>query len=259
MGLSNELSREAGSFSHCRLNPHRFVQSDILRLFFLPGTLGCVVCLAPKLFLLVYLHANVGLPTPPAAASLRVLSAWLPVSTPPTGLDDCFFFNSLVVGRPYSSIFWKLWLFFVFEFVVVLLLIVQRGKVCLRTPPSWPEVDHMYTSLHTQRLTTHIHGLTQNMLSHAHTHTLKHAHTHPLSHHTHVWAHMKTPPQTHRLTCVHTPHTCTSEWKNVPSQPQEVPLQRPESGAGDGPLSDLFWDGGLCGSPAEGWRWLGHW
>ena len=33
------------------------------------GTLGCRVCLAPQLFLLVYLLANVGPPTPPAAAS----------------------------------------------------------------------------------------------------------------------------------------------------------------------------------------------
>ena len=33
MGLSNELSCEAGSFS-CHLNPHRFFQSDVLRLYF---------------------------------------------------------------------------------------------------------------------------------------------------------------------------------------------------------------------------------
>ena len=31
---------------------------------------------------------------------------WLPVSAPPTSVDDCFFFNSLVVGFPYSLIFW---------------------------------------------------------------------------------------------------------------------------------------------------------
>ena len=29
--------------------------------------------------------------------------SWLPVSTPPTSLNECFFFNSLVVGLPYSS------------------------------------------------------------------------------------------------------------------------------------------------------------
>ena len=33
---------------------------------------------------------------------------WLPVSTPPTGLDECF--NSLVVRLPHSSIFCQFWL-----------------------------------------------------------------------------------------------------------------------------------------------------
>ena len=33
MGFSNELSWEAGSFS-CHLNPHRFFQSEVLRLYF---------------------------------------------------------------------------------------------------------------------------------------------------------------------------------------------------------------------------------
>ena len=50
--------------------------------------------------------------------------SWLPVSAPPTGLDECFFSNSLVVGLSYSLILWQLWLFFVFKFVVVLLLVV---------------------------------------------------------------------------------------------------------------------------------------
>ena len=54
---------------------------------------------------------------PPAAALLCVLSARLPVSAPPTGLVECFFFNSLVVGLPYSLIFWQFWLFFVLKFV----------------------------------------------------------------------------------------------------------------------------------------------
>ena len=38
-------------------------------LFSYPGTLGCAVCLAPQLFLPVYLHANVGLPSLQAIAS----------------------------------------------------------------------------------------------------------------------------------------------------------------------------------------------
>ena len=87
------------------------------------GPLGCVVCLAPQLFLLVYLHANVGLPRPPATALPRVLSVQLPVSALPTSLDEHFFFDSLVVRLPYSSIFWQLWLVSVFKFVVLLLVV----------------------------------------------------------------------------------------------------------------------------------------
>ena len=56
------------------------------------------------------------------------------------GLDECFFFNSLVVRLSYSLIFCQFWLFFVFKFVVVLLLVVGGGTVCLPTPPSWLEV-----------------------------------------------------------------------------------------------------------------------
>ena len=50
----------------------------------------------------------------PATTLKQVLSTQLPVSTPPTGLDECVFFNSLVVGLPYSSIFCQFWLFFCF-------------------------------------------------------------------------------------------------------------------------------------------------
>ena len=101
-------------------------------LFPLSGTLSCTVCLAFQWFLLVYPLSNVGPPSPqsaaslspPAAASPQVLSAWLPVSAPLTRLGECFLFNSLVVGLPYSSIFCQFWLFFVFKFVIVLLLVV---------------------------------------------------------------------------------------------------------------------------------------
>ena len=144
MGLSNELSPEAGSFSR-HLNPHRCYQSEVLRLYFpCTRTLSCVVCLTPQLFLPVYPHVNVGTPGPPAATSPRVLSAQRPVSTPPSGQDECFFFNTLVVGLPYSLIFCQFWLFFVFKFVAVLLLVVHEGTVVHLpiVPPSWPEVPH---------------------------------------------------------------------------------------------------------------------
>ena len=62
------------------------------------GTLGYVVHLTPQLFLPVYLHTNVGPPTPVLQSHCRESSLpWLPISAPPTGLDKCFFFNSLVV------------------------------------------------------------------------------------------------------------------------------------------------------------------
>ena len=48
---------------------------DFEALFPCAGTLGCEVCLAPQLFLLVYPHANEGQPTLPATTLLPVLSA----------------------------------------------------------------------------------------------------------------------------------------------------------------------------------------
>ena len=82
----------------------------------------CVVCQPPPC------HAS----SPP----------WLPVSAPPTSLDEYFFFNSTVVELLYSLIFWQFWLFFVFKSVVVLLLVVWGNQAYLPTPPSWPEVQY---------------------------------------------------------------------------------------------------------------------
>ena len=70
---------------------------------------------------------------------------WLPSSSPPTSLDECFFFNSLVFRLRYSLIFWQFWLCFVFKLVVVLLSVVQ-GESYLPTPKSYPE-----TCLSTQK------------------------------------------------------------------------------------------------------------
>ena len=80
MGLSNKLSCEVWSFSQ-NLNPHRCFQLKALRLYFpvLEAWVGrTLVCLAPRLFLPVYLRANVGPPTPPAAASLGPPATTLP-------------------------------------------------------------------------------------------------------------------------------------------------------------------------------------
>ena len=77
---------------------------------------------------------------PPAAALPQILSTQAAYLSPPTGLDECFFFNSLVVGLPYNLIFCQFWLFFIFKFVVFFLLVVRGGTVCLPIPSSWPEV-----------------------------------------------------------------------------------------------------------------------
>ena len=108
------------------------------------GALGCAVCFTPTLFLPVYLCANVGPQGPPATTLWGLPAAawpvpfhnlppcWVhqlppfhessppqrPVSAPPTGLDECFFFISLVVRLPYSSIFCQFWLFFVFKLLL---------------------------------------------------------------------------------------------------------------------------------------------
>ena len=124
---------------------------------FLPaGALGCVVCFAPPLFLLVYLCANVApqgllataLPAPfhnPPPRQVRQLPPchessppWLPVSAPPTGLDECFFFISLVVRLSYSSIFCQFWLFFVFKLLLSFFWLCKEAQcVYLRLHLGW--------------------------------------------------------------------------------------------------------------------------
>ena len=67
------------------------------------GPQGLLVVRLPAL--LVPHSASLG----PAMAT-RVLSAPVPVSAPPTGLDECLFFYFLGVGLPCHSIFCQFWL-----------------------------------------------------------------------------------------------------------------------------------------------------
>ena len=123
-------------------------------LFPCAGALGCVVCFAPQPFLLVYLCGNVGLQGLPATTLWGLLTAawpalfhnvpprWvhqplpcrepcppqLPDSAPPTGLDECFFFISLVVGLLYSSIFCRFWLFFVFKLLLSFFSLCEEAQ-----------------------------------------------------------------------------------------------------------------------------------
>ena len=46
---------------------------------------------------------------PSVAALSQSFALWLPASAPTTGLDECFFFNSLAVRLPYSLIFCQFW------------------------------------------------------------------------------------------------------------------------------------------------------
>ena len=126
------------------LQPHRFLQPGVMRLYFpCAGTLGCagLSWAAPKLYLLVFIcmwkwnHLICQLLSHHMSSPTQ-----LPISTPPISLDECFFFNSLVVGIPYTLIFWQFWLFLVFILIVILLWIVRGGKVYLLMPPYWSEV-----------------------------------------------------------------------------------------------------------------------
>ena len=112
MGPSNGLCSESGD-SPTTTSPTGFYCLRFEALFLCTGTLGCTVCL-PLQFFLVYLQANAGLPRLPAAALPHVLSAPAARARPSYSQDKCFFFNPLVVGLPYSLIFWQFWLFVVF-------------------------------------------------------------------------------------------------------------------------------------------------
>ena len=123
MGLSNELSCEAGSFS-CHSTPHRLLQSEVLRLYssmlepWVSWSVSLPSCSSWFICMQMWGHP----PHQPLPCHTSYLP-WLPISALPTSLNECFF-NSLVVRLPYSSIFWQFWLFFVLKFVAVLLLVV---------------------------------------------------------------------------------------------------------------------------------------
>ena len=101
---------------------------------------------APLPLLLVYLFANVehrglvavALPAPFVPQSAMSLDPAAlpqsygpqpPVSAPPTGLDECFFFISLVVRLPYSSIFCQFWVFFFyFKLLLSFFLLCEEAQ-----------------------------------------------------------------------------------------------------------------------------------
>ena len=96
-----------------------------------------MVCFTLQLFLLAYLHVNMGPPGPPATASptqssIRCLAVCPlhPCCPPPPLLLVWMNVSSLTLWLSvYSSIFCHFGLFFVFKFVA--LFIVQGGKMYL--------------------------------------------------------------------------------------------------------------------------------
>ena len=100
------------------------------------GTLGCVVChlvhqLLPR-------RPAAALPTPlhnlpphwvhqPPPCHESSLPQLL-ISTPPAGLDECFFFISLVLGLPCSLIFCQFWLFFVFQLLLSFFWLCEEAQ-----------------------------------------------------------------------------------------------------------------------------------
>ena len=99
---------------------------------FPPGTLACTVYLAPSCSsrlictqMWEITAASCSLthlsPPGPLCPTYLLLPACL---CPSNHLDECFFFNSLVVALPCSLIFWQFWLFFVFKLVVILISVM---------------------------------------------------------------------------------------------------------------------------------------
>ena len=135
MGLSNELSCEAGSFSYCS-NPQSFLQSEILRLHFsalepwVAWSVSLPIC--SSLFICTQMWDLPVCQTPPCHKS----STQLLVSATVTGLDESFFFNSLVVELPYSSIFLQVWLFFVFKLLFSFFWLCKEAK-CIYLHLPW--------------------------------------------------------------------------------------------------------------------------
>ena len=106
--------------SPATFNPHRFFQSEVLELYF-PAPEPWVVrsVSLPRFFSLFIRIQMWDHPVCQLLPCHKSSLPQLPISAPSTSLDECFF-NSLVVGFPYSLIFWQLWLFFVFKLVVIL-------------------------------------------------------------------------------------------------------------------------------------------
>ena len=131
----------------CHPNPHWFLQPEVTGIY-LPGTrtLGWDP-FAPKVLLPMFIH-HTWIWDRPCPFHHQHLSAphgvSSPVSAPPTCLDECGFFKSLVVRLPYTLIFWQFW---ALRFSCNSFAVTWGSKVYLPMPPSWLEVmtTHFYS------------------------------------------------------------------------------------------------------------------
>ena len=138
--------------------PQIFTPRGFEAFFSHSGTLSCPVCLAPQLFLPVYLNANVRPPGLPASPLLALLGQQLPCPLDPPA-SAFLILSALAVHLCLSS--QSKWMFlllllgcrtsiqfnflavlviFLHIFVFVLLFVVRACKVYLPMPPSWSEV-----------------------------------------------------------------------------------------------------------------------
>ena len=114
VGLSKEISCEGRSFS-CLLNTHRCLQLEILRLYFPTlGSWGMGYVSLPRCSSQFICRQTWDCPLHQPLPCLESFLPHLPISTPPTGTDECFFFNLLVVRLPYSLIFLAVLIIFCF-------------------------------------------------------------------------------------------------------------------------------------------------
>ena len=104
------------------------VFSQWFEALFPAGTQGCAV--SHPVHQLLPRWPAAALPSllhsPPPCCKFSALAARL--SAPPSGLDECFFFISLVVRLPYSSIFGQFWWFFVFKLLLSFFWLCEEAQ-----------------------------------------------------------------------------------------------------------------------------------
>ena len=85
------------------------------------------------------------LPTYPSVLYPPAGASWFCIShlRPSYHLDECGFFNSLVIKLPYGSVFWWFLVMAVLYFHCNFALVVQGGKLHLAMPPSWQEASSL--------------------------------------------------------------------------------------------------------------------